>query len=230
MKVEIYPYRNHWSSTGVEKTYFKIRYPDKNIFTLDGSEYDLLDRSVVAFLDLWDSTINRAINKLKGKFPTKKDRIRIDSYDTWNLDSTLSKIIYPALLEIKKNKQGSPFVDDKDVPKHLKSTSAPPKENDWDTDDNHHLRWDYVLNEMIWAFGEIKEGYPGEDAFHHNRDNVKITFEPYEDKPGYTTIKSVKKDESKPDYWVDKKGLASYHKKIKKGTTLFGKYYGGLWT
>jgi hypothetical protein len=34
---------------------------------------------------------------------------------------------------IKKDKHGAPFVDDEDVPEELKSTSAPPKENEYDT-------------------------------------------------------------------------------------------------
>jgi len=56
------------------------------------------------------------------------------------------------LIQLKETKHGSPDVDDKDVPEHLRSTSAPPKKNDWDTDDNWHKRWDWVLDEMIHAF------------------------------------------------------------------------------
>jgi molybdopterin molybdotransferase len=42
--------------------------------------------------------------------------------------------------------------DDIDVPEELRSTSAPPKENEYDTDANHFARWDWVMDEMIFAF------------------------------------------------------------------------------
>jgi hypothetical protein len=29
---------------------------------------------------------------------------------------------------------------------------AQPKENEWDTDSLHFMRWDWILDEMIWAF------------------------------------------------------------------------------
>ena len=42
------------------------------------------------------------------------------------------------------------------MPEKLRSTSAPPKKNDWDVDKNHFKRRNWVLDEMIWAFNEIK--------------------------------------------------------------------------
>jgi hypothetical protein len=53
------------------------------------------------------------------------------------MDHTLSHIVLPMLKQLKKDKHGSPLVDDEDVPEELRSTSAPAKENDWDIDDNH---------------------------------------------------------------------------------------------
>lgn len=81
--------------------------------------------------------------------------VRIDDYDVWNLDHTLSLIILPALKLLKEKKHGAPFVDDSDVPDNLKSNNALPKENEWDTDSLWFDRWDYVIDEMIWAFQEI---------------------------------------------------------------------------
>ena len=85
----------------------------------------------------------------------RKIQVRIDKYDTWNMESTLSYIIIPMLKQLKETKHGSPSVDDADVPKELRSTSVPEKENEWDIDDNWHDRWNWVLDEMIWAFEEI---------------------------------------------------------------------------
>ena len=82
----------------------------------------------------------------------QKIKVHIDPWDTWSMAHTLAPIILPMLIQLKETKLGAPHVDDKDVPKHLRSTSAPPKENDWDTDEFWFDRWDWVLDEMIYAF------------------------------------------------------------------------------
>jgi len=82
----------------------------------------------------------------------QKVKIRIDDYDLWNLDITLAMIILPALKKIKKNKYGAPWVKDKDVPKKLR---RPKGTKPWDQDKQYFERWDYVLDEMIFAFEHI---------------------------------------------------------------------------
>jgi hypothetical protein len=84
----------------------------------------------------------------------RKQRInvRIDQWDTWNVDHTLAHIILPMLKQLKETKNGAPITDDEDVPSELRSTNAKPKKNEWDTDEFHHDRWDWILNEMIYAF------------------------------------------------------------------------------
>jgi hypothetical protein len=84
-------------------------------------------------------------------------KVHIHEYDTWSMDSTLSLIILPMLVQLAATKHGAPFTDDADAPEHLRSTSAPPKENEWDTDGNHFVRWDWILGEMIWAFQRISD-------------------------------------------------------------------------
>lgn len=94
-------------------------------------------------------------NWLYDKFgyePKQKIKVHIDKWDTWSMDHTLAPIILPMLKQLKETKHGSPDVDDNDVPEELRSTSAPPKEKDWDIDDNWHKRWDWVMDEMIYAF------------------------------------------------------------------------------
>lgn len=84
----------------------------------------------------------------------KEDVVKITKEDIWDLDQTLAKIIYPALLKLKEAKAGSPFVDNKDVPKRLRSIKGS-KPKDGGVDENWHERWQYVLNEMIWAFEQF---------------------------------------------------------------------------
>jgi len=82
----------------------------------------------------------------------RAERIEIEPFDTRSMDYTLAMIVLPMLQQLQKTKHGSPSVDDEDVPEELRSTSAPAKENEWDTDENWHKRWDWVLDEMIYAF------------------------------------------------------------------------------
>ena len=103
-----------------------------------------------------------------GYSPKQKTRIKIHNYDTWSMDHTLANIVLPMLRQLKETKHGSPFVDDEDVPVALRSTNAPPKENDYDTDGNHHKRWDWVLDEMIWAFEQKCRDDWMED-YHYNK-------------------------------------------------------------
>ena len=98
----------------------------------------------------------------------RKVQIRIDKYDTWNMDGTLAYIILPMLKQLQKTKHGSPHVEDKDVPKELRSTSAPPKKNEWDTDDLWHKRWEWVLDEMIYSFEHCHPDNDWEAAYHKN--------------------------------------------------------------
>lgn len=111
---------------------------------------------------------------LIGRYPkdhTKKQKInvRIDGHDLWSMDYTLSHIIHPMLVKLKEIKHGSPWVDDEDVPENLRSTNAKPKENDWDTDEFFHDRWDWVMDEMIWAF-EHKMNDEWEEPFYEKQD------------------------------------------------------------
>lgn len=115
--------------------------------------------------DTWVSTFCNWIDRKR----KRKIVVKIDRYDTWSMDDTLSHIIHPMLVQLKETKHGSPFVDDEDVPEHLRSTAAPPKKNEWDIDDLFHDRWDWVMNEMIWSF-EHKINDDWRDPFYETKD------------------------------------------------------------
>ena len=145
-------------------------------------------------------------------------KVRIDKYDTWSMDSTLAHIILPMLKQLKDTLHGAPDIDDKDVPKKLRSTSAPEKENDWDSDDNLFARWDWVLDEMIWAFGQVNEDW--QDQYYKEPRGEWHTKDPEND------ISEIVWDK-KPV--IDTKGLNAHNKRMQNGFRLFGKYYQNLW-
>jgi len=177
-----------------------------------------------------------------GRYPKngsdKKIRVQIDKWDTWNMDVTLAHIIFPMLIQLKQSTHGAPHVDDSDVPDNLKSTSAPPKENEWDVDAFHFDRWNYVLEEMIWAFGQKITDW--EDQYHSGKadylhqaydDNDQKIGKPYkwpEKGPkGYKYTQLV----PGPDHTfkMDMEGFKAHDARMKNGFLLFGKYYNGLW-
>jgi hypothetical protein len=164
------------------------------------------------------------------KHRQRKIDIRIDKYDTWSMDHTLALLILPMLKQLKDTKHGSPFIDDDDVPENLRSTSAPPKENEWDTDDNHHVRWDWVLGEMIFAF-ECKLNDNWDDEFWTGEFGKSEFVETDEEHYNPLTNKSEKMYTmvNTGNRTCDWEGRQKVQNRITNGFRLFGKYYEGLW-
>ena len=147
-------------------------------------------------------------------------KVHIDRWDTWSMDHTLALIIVPMLKQLNADKHGAPNVDDEDVPVELRSTSAPPKEVEYDVDANHFKRWDWVMNEMIWAFEQ--HASDNEPDFYI-QEPKGMYFEPCEYNPKLSTMKWDVEGVS------DAEAHQAYHKRKQNGFRLFGRYYQGLW-
>ena len=96
-------------------------------------------------------------NWLYDKFgyePKQKIKVHIDRWDTWSMDHTLAPIILPMLIQLKAEKHGAPDVDYEDVPKELRPSKKEiaAYNKDGTTDENFFVRWDWVMDEMIYAF------------------------------------------------------------------------------
>ena len=81
-------------------------------------------------------------------------QIIIHPWDTWSMDHTLSLIILPMLKQLKETTHGAPAVSLKDVPESLWpiGEKGMSKLYQGETDKNYFKRWEYVLDEMIYAF------------------------------------------------------------------------------
>ena len=171
--------------------------------------------------DRHDTLLSRFLTWIHSK-QKRTVKVHIDKYDTWSMDHTLGYVVLPMLKQLKATKHGAPFVDDKDVPKELRSAAAPPKENEWDTDENHFKRWEWVLDEMIFAF-ETKVGSleDWEDQFHTGEHDIQ--WKRLEG--GNSEMIRGPNDTRK----YDAKGRTVYQKRISNGFCLFGKYYESLW-
>jgi hypothetical protein len=148
-------------------------------------------------------------------------KVRIDKYDTWSMDHTLAHIIVPMLKQLKETAHGAPFVDDEDVPVELQKASAPPTKNEWDTDDNHFKRWDWVMGEMIFAFESKLTDW--EMQFWKVKPELDFTEYPEDEGQMVTPVRW------KVDGDCDWEARNAYQSRITNGFRLFGKYYEGLW-
>lgn len=245
MKIYTSKYRNHWISpyTILDYMFFwtdwskcsrekSLKYAMEdleNIKATGKSSYI----SHPEWVEKWSDRlvpVSQAIQWVLDRVHPEVKYVKIDYWDTWSMDSTLSPIILPMLKQLKATKHGAPFVDDEDVPEELKSTSAPPKENEYDTDDNHFKRWDWVLDEMIFAFAH-KVDDSWQDAYRSGE--VDFLWTPV-DRDGNKVPKGEHAyyqmgDGPKHTYKCDYDGIKVVEERIQNGFRLFGKYYQALW-
>ena len=212
MKVYIGPY-DHWFrpyywTQCAFRWWYSHETKLNNDEEIDFDKVDALDDWIRKKFS-WLRTIERWVNNRT----ERKVKVRIDYYDTWSMDDTLALIILPMLKQLKEKKHGSPHVDDADVPDELKSTSAPllseEDTNMGSTDANWHKRWDWVFDEMIWAFEQMAPDADSKFFEHPENDDLSVE-----------SFRNVK---------FDKEGYTEWQNRKTRGLTLFGKYFEGLW-
>lgn len=111
-------YRNHWISP--------YRIAEKLCFW---REIDYDEPWVVAFNKMLMPVMSMIKRFLDTIYPRVR-YVKIDKWDTWSMDSTLSMIILPMLIQLKAIKHG--------YPSNLTEK-----------------KWDYILDEMIWTFEQL---------------------------------------------------------------------------
>ena len=148
-------------------------------------------------------------------------KVHIDRWDTWSMDHTLAYIVLPMLKQLKATKHGAPYVDPKDCPEELKPKKQTKKQKDnGETDSTHFERWDWVLDEMIFAF-ESKLDDSWEEQFESGVSDTQ--FKKLED-GNYQMVNGPKHTRE-----YDWEGRKAYQERISNGFRLFGKYYENLW-
>jgi hypothetical protein len=217
MYVKIGPYRFRMISN-IHTNYMNWKY-GRNEWEDNHNKFEVL---LEKYEDLLQKVYNKTANKLLDKRSDQKIKVRIDRYDIWSMDHTIAHIIHPMLVQLKADKYGGPWVDDEDVPEELRSTSAPPKENGWDIDDNHFKRWDYVLERMTWSFEQIIRKDRETQFYSGNHDLIFVDDEE-------TNMKRMEFG-SNNTFKVDMEAQKLYEHEIQKGLNLFAKYYFSLWS
>jgi hypothetical protein len=206
MKVYIGPYKN-WIGP--------YQIAEKLLFWLD-KDHDTVWKLGEWLNNTWVKTFCEwAYSKQK-----RNVKVKLHDYDIWSMDSTLALIVIPMLKQLKETKHGAPFVDDEDVPEHLRRNLPYDNSND-DTDDLWFQRWDWVMDEMIFAFESKVNDW--EDQFWTVKP--KLDLLKYPEDEGKEVI---------PVRWLevgdcDWEGRKKYEERIQNGFRLFGKYFQGLW-
>lgn len=154
-------------------------------------------------------------------------RVRIDPYDTWNMDSTLALIILPMLKQLRDTKQGVPAA----VPYLEQTSNAGQSCFDFYADGDDaafsaaEREWERIFDKMIFAFEHILDT-SWEDGF---RSGV-IDWQEVETKDAngnvLHTILNTGPDDT---YTCNYAGLEHVWDRIDEGLQLFGKHYRSLW-
>ena len=200
MKIHIRKYTDNWISPYTAMAFFSWKKKTGSTEVAGSTLYAWLSES--GEIDdsappAWLSWVCNKLCAIRNKLTPCRIKIKIDKWDTYNMYGTLAIIIAPMLRQLKDTKHGSPAVDDAHVPIHLRSFIAPDP-NKYD-DSNLHARWDFVLDEMIWAFNQLEN------------DNLMSESEADD-------IKDITADH-----------VAAYNARLQNGLTLFGIYYQSLW-
>jgi hypothetical protein len=217
MKIKISNYPNRLTCNihrhYMEKKYGYVDWPEYGTKGLGPGKHPPFKEAFLEGLEYAIQSVYNVFNWIWFDRRTQKVKVRIDRWDTWSMDHTLAPIILPMLVQLKETKHGAPMVDMEDVPKELRATKA--QQNKYakggDVDPKHFERWDYVLDEMIWAFEQ------------KNRDHWEDDYYgPY--------IESKDKRELFGRFeWIDDEGRQKHQERMTNGFKLFGKYYENLW-
>lgn len=124
--------------------------------------------------------------------------------DTWGLGSYLSEVIYGSLVHLNKHKHGYPSTLD-------------PMTKDYGF---NQKRWDFILNEMIWAFEIARE--IGDTVYYlPTKDWSQKTYNIYVD--------IAKKQTNYPDAPKHRVLTKAESKRYEQGMKYFIEYLPSLW-
>jgi len=186
----------------------------------------ILPEAEVGEIHLWnDDRPTTWLYKFLLWIDSKKERkieIHIDPWDTWSMDHTLAHIVLPMLKQLKATTHGAPWVAVTDVPKELRPTKKQlmDYQKDGTTDPKFFERWNWVMDEMIFAFdSKVNDGW--EEQFETGESDLqwkKLEDGNYQmvEGPNHTKV-------------YDWEGREKYQERIRNGFRLFGRYYENLW-
>lgn len=230
MRVYIGPYKNWIGPYQIAEGLFfwQEKYPSEELEKR--WDYELSSKLSTWLASTWVNTVCEWIQ-------TKKQRtikVKIHDYDAWNVDSTLAILTLPLLKKLKELKHGSVTVAMEDVPEHMRTSDTEDwgdqrtlkfykLENPESLKYSVHDRWNWILDEMIWAFEQIQPDYDWEEQYWVT--HPKLDLKKYPEDEGQSVVPLRWEVEGKCN-WA---GRQKHQARISNGLRLFGVYYQGLW-
>ena len=159
-----------------------------------------------------------------GKIKTCK--VEVGHGDDWSADWTIATIAAPLLKKVKENKHGAPYDNEEDVPESLRPLVDADKDDPnhpWE-DENFFKRWDYILDEIIFAMEEIASDNANEPSPYTKKG--EMVFGEIDEKTGTGVVTFEGYEETEES----RKAYTDYRNRIKNGCRLFGVYFTDLWT
>ena len=210
MKVYIGPYpdrvRSNIHSNYMDKKYGRVDWPET--YTLFETSLEKIENSLQWF---YNNTINRILDNRE-----RKKIVRIDNYDTWSMDHTLSMIVVPLLKKLKSEKHGYPITDPDDAPHIGKGTDV----DQGSSDSLAEARWDWILSEMIWAWEQLLE----DEEFASSHYYDKYADDEVVEDSGFIS-EQLRREIGK----FNREKYKAYEDRKQNGYRLFGKYLQSLW-
>jgi hypothetical protein len=213
MKINIGEYKNYIGPYQIAENI---------LFWLDRHESDTVHNFGRFLSGNHDSILNNFCEWIQSKRSRKID-VRIDSYDTWSMDSTLSYIIAPMLKQLKETKHGIPM--SMSAFEYDSNSTQGSFEFYSDTDqcvfDTAEKQWNEILDKMIWAFEQNNIGW--EDKY--TKQSAELDMKEYPEDEGKECVPIRWKTEGE----YDLEGMKLHLEKIEEGYKLFGEYFSNLW-
>lgn len=169
----------------------------------------------------WVNTVCEWIHSKK----KRTVKIKIDRYDTWNMDGTLALIILPMLKQLKETKHGSPG----GMPAFAQTSNSAQLSFDFYEDGDEeawnegHRQWGVILDEMIWTFEQLQPDCNWEDQYWIT--HPELDFDDYPEDEGKESIPVRWKVEGE----CDRDARAKHEQRIADGLKLFGSHFMNLW-
>jgi len=172
MKVTIGPYRNWIGPYQIaEMIFFWVK--RTGIYADEPEIYNRWDFRACDRLGDWlsETWVDDFCQWIDSK-KTRKVKIRIDKYDTWSMDDTLGIIIHPMLIQLKATNHGYFVSDPEDAPTIGKGEVIDHGHND----DLAEKRYEWIMDEMIWAFGEYTNDNANEPDYKTADSETLIAY------------------------------------------------------
>lgn len=138
--------------------------------------------------------------------PKRTCIVVVDKHDSWDAFSTIAKVAYPVVKQLKETSYSYAIVDLNDLPEHVRKYCIGDEES----------AWNWVLNEILFSLEFAASDKCSTDYF--------MSENPINER-GWEKLDTVLGN----DLWYCSGGSKQLDDRVQRGYELFGKYFSALW-